>query len=62
MSAEIDVVDTVDMTPTWEGLMPGLLHVVANGSTAKGREAARDEIMRLARNMDRMIADQKKGQ
>ena len=37
----------IDMTPTWQGLMPALIAAAANGS-----QAAIDELMRLARTVD----------
>jgi hypothetical protein len=41
----------IDMTPTWEGLMPALLAAAANGS-----QAAVEELTRLARTVDQMNA------
>ena len=41
----------IDMTPTWEGLMPALIAAAANDS-----QAAIEELMRLARTVDAMNA------
>lgn len=48
-------VKTIDMTPTWEALLPGLLMAVENG-TNQGRAIAMEELMRLARFADRVNA------
>lgn len=42
------------ITPTWEGLVPLLVEVAANGSTAAGRMQAMNELKRLARIVDEM--------
>lgn len=47
---------TIDLTPTWESLMPMLVHVAANGSTKEGREEAAGQLLRLARIVDQHIA------
>lgn len=49
---------TIDATPTWEGLMPALLAVIENG-TPEGAANAQAELMRIARALDRRIADDK---
>jgi len=48
--------DTVDLTPTWEALIPLLVEVAAKGTSDKGRKAAMDELLRLARMVDRLNA------
>lgn len=42
---------TIDMTPTWTGIMPGLLAVLEDG-TETGKKLAREELMDLARKVD----------
>ena len=42
----------VDMTPTWEGLMPVMIALVKQGN-----KAAEDELMKLARSVDQRNAD-----
>lgn len=52
-------VGTIDMTPTWEGLLPTLLHVYANAESAKGQIAALEELTRMARIADAYVAEKK---
>lgn len=42
---------TLDLTPTWAGLMPALIALLQDG-TAEGQKTAREELARLARGMD----------
>ncbi len=42
---------TVDLTPTWAGLMPALLAVLRDG-TNEGQAMAAEELTRLAQGMD----------
>tara|TARA_A100001515_G_scaffold30971_3_gene24180 strand:- start:874 stop:1059 length:186 start_codon:yes stop_codon:yes gene_type:complete len=42
----------VDMTPTWEGLMPVMIALVKQGN-----KVAEDELMKLARSVDQRNAD-----
>jgi hypothetical protein len=42
---------TIDLTPTWAGLMPALFACLQNG-TPEGQELARAELMRLADSVD----------
>ena len=42
----------VDMTPTWEGLMPVMIELVKQGN-----KVAEDELMKLARSVDQRNAD-----
>jgi len=44
----------VDMTPTWEGLMPGMIELVKQGN-----KVAEDELMKLARSVDQRNAEMK---
>ena len=41
----------IDLTPTWEGIMPALIAAAANNS-----KAAIEELTRLARTVDQMNA------
>jgi hypothetical protein len=47
--------ETIDMTPTWSGLLPALLAVIQNAETVEGRKAAEAELMRMARIADRLV-------
>lgn len=44
----------IDLTPTWSGLMPGLIAAAGNGS-----QGAIDELMGLAATVDRLNAANK---
>ena len=44
----------VDMTPTWEGLMPAMIALVKQGN-----KVAEDELMKLARSVDERNAEMK---
>ena len=47
---------TIDITPTWRVLLPVLVEVAANGTSAEGRKIARDELYKLADAVDAMNA------
>ena len=49
---------TIDMTPTWEAAVRIYLLVLEEGED-KGKEMAREELMRLARQYDALVADLK---
>ena len=48
----------IDMTPTWETAVRIYIMVLEDGEE-KGKVAAREELMRLARNYDTLVADMK---
>lgn len=48
----------IDLTPTWVGVMPLLLEAYVHGDP-EGRKIAREELMRLARSMDEINAQNK---
>lgn len=43
--------DTIDITPTWQGLLPVILAGYGGGSTT-GHRIASDELLRMARLAD----------
>tara|TARA_R100001163_G_C5019604_1_gene162782 strand:+ start:812 stop:994 length:183 start_codon:yes stop_codon:yes gene_type:complete len=45
---------TIDITPTWEGLMPVMIALVKQGN-----KVAEDELMKLARSVDQRNAEMK---
>jgi hypothetical protein len=47
---------TIDITPTWEAAVRIYMMVLEDG-TEEGKEMAREELMRLARNYDALVAD-----
>lgn len=51
--------ETLDLTPTWESLIPLLVEVAANGTDAKARNQAMNELKRLARAVDERNAKAK---
>lgn len=48
-------IETVDATPTWEGLLPLYLMAYENGAS-KGRRAALEELQRMAKLADAYVA------
>jgi hypothetical protein len=50
---------TIDITPTWRGIVPALVEVASKGETAEGRKMAMDELLRLADIADHFIIEQK---
>ena len=48
----------IDMTPTWEGILPYLLVVMRDGSF-EGQKLARQELTRMAKMADAYAATQK---
>ena len=46
----------IDLTPTWEALVPVLVEVAVRGDTPEAQRAAMDELLKLARAVDRMNA------
>ena len=49
----------VDITPTWEALLPVLIRVATQGETAEARDAAMSELLRMARGCAQMNAQAK---
>ena len=48
----------IDITPTWEQAVHVYLLVLEEG-TEEGKAMAREELLRLARNYDALVADAK---
>jgi hypothetical protein len=48
---------TMDLRPSWRGLLPALVEVAVNGTTPEGRKIAMEELMRLADFADSVIAE-----
>jgi hypothetical protein len=50
----------VDMTPTWEGAMRTYIYILeSEDATERGKEIAKEELMRLARDVDKMNEENK---
>ena len=47
----------IDMTPTWEQTAQILCVVLENGTTHKALSEARQELLRMGRLMDQLIAE-----
>ena len=47
---------TIDITPSWETAVTIYIMVLENG-TEEGKASAREELLRLARNYDALVAD-----
>lgn len=56
MSADKKLVGMIDLTPTWEGVLPLLIEIATQGATEKGRAEARAELQRMARIADSVAA------
>jgi hypothetical protein len=50
--------ETIDVTPTWSGILPALLLVLENGDPA-GKKVAREELQNMARIADLFVTAQK---
>lgn len=51
--------ETIDMTPTWEGMLPVYIAVIENGSF-EGQRIAREELKRMAKLADAYVATTRK--
>lgn len=51
----------IDVTPTWEGILPLILEILRNG-TDEAQDNAREELQRMARVADQYIALKKDSQ
>lgn len=51
---------TVDVTPSWSAMMPALISMLIDG-TPEAKNIAIEELARLARLMDQVIAQNKAG-
>jgi hypothetical protein len=48
-------VKTIDLTPSWEGILPLLLAVYSNGETVEAKQTAYAELSRMARLADKYV-------
>lgn len=56
--AAVTLAGTIDMTPTWAGILPALLAALING-TQEGQRIAREELARLAKIADNCVTYQR---
>ena len=47
---------TVDITPTWTGILPALIAILVNGETVEARKTAEAELGKMAGLADRYVA------
>ena len=53
---------TIDVTPTWEEIMPLLVTVLTNADApAEAKRNVREELLRLARRVDELNAEVSQG-
>ena len=45
--------ETVNVTPTWAGILPYIICLLENGETENARKTARHELARMAEAADR---------
>lgn len=50
--------ETIDCTPTWEGILPLLIHGIESGSPT-ARASVTEELIRMAKLADRYVAQSK---
>jgi hypothetical protein len=44
--------NTIDMTPTWESLVPVLIHILQHGETDAAKQAIAAELSKMAQAAD----------
>lgn len=49
-------IETVDITPSWRGILPGLIMLIENG-TFEGQKIAREELNRMAALADKQVQE-----
>jgi hypothetical protein len=54
-------IETIDMPPTWSGVMPMLLAAYSEGTTATARSTAFEELKRMAELADLYVSGEKAG-
>lgn len=52
--------ERIEIAPTWEGVVPLLVHAAERGKTPEARRAAMAELLRLARIVDERNAEARK--
>jgi hypothetical protein len=54
-----NVMHTIDMTPTWEEILPALIRLYAEAETIEAQQTAYEELTRMARLADKQVAQVK---
>lgn len=52
---KVIVIQELDITPTWESLIPAMIAVLENGPS-QGSQIVKEELLRMARIADHAIA------
>lgn len=52
ITTKMENTEMIDMTPTWKGLLPALVHLAEHGTTSESRHVAMDELTRMANLAD----------
>lgn len=47
---------TIDLTPTWEEILPALVRLYAEAETIEAQQTAYEELTRMARLADKQVA------
>ena len=53
---------TIDLTPTWEGILPGLIQALLDTEDWDSRRVIMEELQRMARSADQAVAQAKGGE
>ena len=51
--------DHIDITPTWQGLLPSILKALANAENPQVKEIMQDELLRMAKLADLYVQSTK---
>jgi hypothetical protein len=54
-----NTMQTIDLTPTWEGILPAMLTLYAEAETIEAKQTAYEELTRMARLADKQVAQVK---
>lgn len=49
-------IESIDMTPTWLGILPALIAIVEDGETVEAHKTAEEELRRMAGLADAHVA------
>lgn len=53
-----NTVTKIDMTPTWSGILPGLIAMLQNG-TYESKKTATEELTKMAKLADQQVSQHK---
>ena len=55
MAETTRTVRTIDITPTWSGILPALIAILERGETVEARKTAEAELQKMAALADRYV-------